>query len=194
MRAKQVHDGSQPSSINLYRSLTALAAILVLPIMLAFGLTGCESKSQIEVLRDYPITAETTGVIDQAQVQFDPKISSDGNGALRITVDSPTTVRLFVTGDLDVEAARLLYRADLRTEGVEGKVYLEMLCHLPDRGEFFSRAVHAPLAGDQPWQTQETPFFLKQGENPDNVKLNLVINGKGTVWIDAIRLTRAPLK
>ena len=24
--------------------------------------------------------------------------------------------------------------------------------------------------------------FLKKGENPDNVKLNLVINGTGTVW------------
>jgi len=29
----------------------------------------------------------------------------------------------------------------------------------------------------------------KKGENPDNVKLNLVINGKGTAWIDNIRLS-----
>jgi hypothetical protein len=38
--------------------------------------------------------------------------------------------------------------------------------------------------------TQETPFFLKKGENPNNVKLNLVIDGKGMVWIDDIRLFR----
>jgi hypothetical protein len=40
---------------------------------------------------------------------------------------------------------------------------------------------------------QETPFFLKKGENPDNVKINLVVNGKGSVWIDDIRLVKAPL-
>jgi hypothetical protein len=43
------------------------------------------------------------------------------------------------------------------------------------------------------WVTQETPFFLKPGENPDNVKLNLVIEGKGTVWIDDISLVKGPL-
>ena len=36
-------------------------------------------------------------------------------------------------------------------------------------------------------------FFLKEGENPDNIKLNLVINGKGTVWIDDIRLVKGRL-
>lgn len=37
------------------------------------------------------------------------------------------------------------------------------------------------------------PFFLQKGENPDNVKLNLVIEGKGTVWIDDIHLYKGPL-
>lgn len=47
-----------------------------------------------------------------------------------------------------------------------------------------------PLSGTTDWTTQETEFFLKAGENPDNVKLNLVINGSGTVWIDEIRLLK----
>ncbi len=47
--------------------------------------------------------------------------------------------------------------------------------------------------GTTNWTTMETPFFLKKGENPDNIKLNLVIKGKGTVWIDDIRLLKAPL-
>ena len=34
----------------------------------------------------------------------------------------------------------------------------------------------------------------KEGENPDNVKLNLVINGKGTAWIDDIRVLKGPLQ
>lgn len=44
------------------------------------------------------------------------------------------------------------------------------------------------------WTTVETPFFLQKGQNPDNIKLNLVVNGKGTVWIDDIKLIKGPLQ
>jgi hypothetical protein len=37
-------------------------------------------------------------------------------------------VRLFEVGDIDIENARLIYQARIRTEGVEGQVYLEMGC------------------------------------------------------------------
>jgi len=136
---------------------------------------------------------DTEGLITQADVQIDRQITSDGNGSLRIEATKPTTVRLFETGDIDIEDARLIYQAKVRTENVEGKVYLEMWCHFPGRGEFFSKGLVTPLTGTTDWTTQETPFFLKEGENPDNVKLNLVIDGKGTAWIDDIRLLKGPL-
>jgi hypothetical protein len=69
-----------------------------------------------------------------------------------------------------------------------------MWCHFPEKGEFFSRALQSPLSGSQEWTSQETPFLLKKGENPDNVKINLVVNGKGNVWIDDIRLVKSPLE
>ncbi len=77
---------------------------------------------------------------------------------------------------------------------MEGQVFLEMWCHFAGKGEFFSRGLQAPLTGTTDWTTEETPFFLKKGENPDNVKLNVVINGKGTAWVDDVKLLRAPLK
>ena len=107
---------------------------------------------------------------------------------------APGQVALFETGDIDVENAPLIYQARLRAEGVKGKVYLEMLCRFPGKGEFFSRALHASLTGSSDWTQQETPFLLKSGENPENVMLNLVIEGTGTVWIDDIRLVKGPLK
>jgi hypothetical protein len=134
------------------------------------------------------------GVITQSGVQIDKEVSSDGNGSLRMTAAEPTVVRLFELGDMHVENARLIYQAKLRTQGVEGQAYLEMWCHFPGKGEFFSRGLQTPLTGTTNWTTEETPFFLKKGENPDNVKLNLVINGKGTAWIDDIRLLKAPLQ
>jgi hypothetical protein len=133
------------------------------------------------------------GIITRSGVRIDRDNSSDGNGSLRITSVKPTVIRLFEIGDVDIENARLVYQARLRTAHVEGQVYLEMWCHFPGKGEFFSRGLQAPLTGTTEWTTKETPFFLKKGENPDNVKLNLVVNGKGTAWIDDIRLLKGPL-
>lgn len=144
-------------------------------------------RQSTTILRWFPIT-NMRGVIAQSNVQFDKQISSDGNGSLRIEATEPTTIRLFETGNIDIQNVQLIYRAMLRTENVEGQVYLEMWCHFPGRGEFFARDLMTPLTGTKEWTMEETPFFLKEGENPDNVKLNLVINGKGTVWIDNIRL------
>ena len=136
----------------------------------------------------------TEGLITQSGIRIDKAISSDGNGSLRIDAAGPTTVRLFETGDMDIEYARLIYQAKVRTEDVRGQVYLEMWCHFPGRGEFFSKGLMAPLSGTTDWTTVETPFFLKKGENPDNVRLNLVIDGKGTAWIDDIRLLKGKLQ
>jgi hypothetical protein len=143
-------------------------------------------------LRRFPLD-NLEGVLTQSGVELDMATSSDGGGSLKITAAEPTTLRLFETGDLDVENARLIYQAKLRTEGVEGQVYLEMWCSFSGKGEFFSRGLQSPLTGTTDWASVETPFFLKAGENPDNVKLNLVINGKGTAWIDDVRLRSGPL-
>jgi hypothetical protein len=150
------------------------------------------SKPVTELMR-FPID-NLEGIIKRSGVQIDEQISSDGNGSLRITVVEPAVIRLFEVGDIDVENARLIYRARVRTENVEGKVYLEMWCRFPGKGEYFSRGLQTPLMGTTDWTTEETPFFLKKGENPDNVKLNLVINGRGTAWIDDIRLLKGSLQ
>ena len=167
---------------------------LYMCVVFMFVLAGCSKPSQEVVeLKKFPIDS-LQGIITQSGVQFDKEVSSDGNGSLKITATEPTVVRLFELGDIDIENARLIYQAKVRTEGVEGQVYLEMWCHFPGKGEYFSRGLQTPLTGTTNWTTEETPFFLKKGENPDNVKLNLVINGKGTAWIDDIRVLKGPLK
>jgi hypothetical protein len=37
----------------------------------------------------------------------------------------------------------------------------------------------------------ENLFFLQAGQNPDNVKLNILIEGSGTVWADQIVLAKS---
>ncbi len=166
-----------------YLALTAIAL-----------LAGCsQASSAVTGLKQYPIQ-DLDQVLTKSNVALDSDVTSDGNGSLRISVDQPSTIRLYETGDLDVENARLTYQAKVRTENLEGRAYLEMWCQFSGRGEYFSRDLNSPLTGTVDWSAEETPFFLKKGENPDNIKLNLVVEGKGTVWIDDIRLLRAPLK
>jgi hypothetical protein len=159
-----------------------------------FAIVGCSKPSkQVVELKRFPVDSMEE-IITQSGVQIDKAVSSDGKGSFRITATEPTVVRLFEVGDIGVANARLIYQAKVRTENVEGKVYLEMWCHFPGKGEFFSRGLQTPLTGTTEWTTEETPFFLQKGENPDNVKLNLIIEGKGTAWIDDIRLLKGPLK
>lgn len=160
---------------------------LILPCL--FLLVACgATPPQAAILYEQSLDS-LDGVITRSGVTFDSTTSWDGGGSLRIDAHEATTVRLFETGDVDAEDGLLTYSAKIRTEGVDGKVYLEMWAVLPGEGEFFSRALDRPVSGSAEWTSQQTPFFLKAGQNPENVKLNLVIEGTGTVWIDAIRVT-----
>ncbi len=168
-------------------------AFLVSVITIFTAVSCTKQSSEVVELKKFPIDS-MEGIITQSGVEIDKAVSSDGNGSLKITANEPTIVRLFETGDIDVENARLIYQAKVQTEGIDGKVYLEMWCNFPGKGEFFSRGLQTPLTGTTNWTSEETPFFLQKGENPDNVKLNLVIDGKGTAWIDDIRLMKGPLQ
>jgi len=132
------------------------------------------------------------GVITRSDVAVDSTVSNDGTASLKITAPGPMTVRLFELGDLDVENAKLVYRAMLRSRKLSGKAYLEMWVHFKDGGEYFSRGLDRTISGTTNWMTMEIMFILEKGQNPDNVKLNLVIDGKGTVWIDDIEILKGP--
>ena len=132
------------------------------------------------------------GVLTESNVAVDSTVSSDGTASLRIMAPGPATVRLFELGDLDVENAKIVYRAMLRTKKLSGKAYLEMWVHFKDGGEYFSRGLDRTITGTTNWMTMEIMFILEKGQNPDNVKLNLVIEGKGTVWIDDIVILKGP--
>jgi hypothetical protein len=164
------------------------AVVVALAIMLCGCLTG---QVAVAELKTFP-TDTIDGIITRTDVAIDKDVSSTGKGSVKMTASEPRTVRLFETGPIDVDNARLIYKAKLRTENVKGQAYLEMWCSFPGKGEFFSRGLQSPLSGTNEWTTVETPFFLKSGEKPDNVKLNVVINGTGTVWIDDVKLLKGP--
>lgn len=131
-------------------------------------------------------------VLTKSGVSVDKAVSHDGKGSIRVSAAEPTTVRIAELHPEGVENAILFYRAQLRAEDLAGKAYLEMWAGIPGRGEFFSRALQAPLSGSTDWVSQQTPFLLEEGQRADTIKLNLVVDGRGTVWLDEVELASAP--
>ena len=125
-------------------------------------------------------------------IQTDLKIKTEGLGSIRITTLSPTTVCLGEVDSPDVENARLVYSAKVRTD-LEGAAYLEMWAHL-GTGQYFSRGMNDTVEGKSGWQSIRTPFIFRKGQRPEKIILNLVINGRGTAWIDDVVLSKEPLK
>ncbi|MFQ5778827.1 MAG: hypothetical protein ACE5IP_12545 [Terriglobia bacterium] len=126
-------------------------------------------------------------------VSFDRSVSKDGQGSLRVDAEESLLVPLFEVTDVGLKNATLLYQASLQSERLNGEAWLEMFVRFPGRGEFFSRGMDQPVTGTMSWKTVTIPFFLQEGQEPDLIRLNLMVKGKGRVWIDDVRLLKRPL-
>jgi hypothetical protein len=125
-------------------------------------------------------------------IETDPTVKIQGDASLKITVLWPTTVHLAEVSGPDIDDAKLVYSAQVKS-AIHGTTYLEMWAHV-DGGQYFSRGMNDTVAETSDWTTIRTPFLFQQGQKPDKLTLNLVINGTGTVWIDDIVLSREPLE
>jgi hypothetical protein len=172
------------SQLGPGKCLAAFGGLVLAAALAAAASTAEIRRFALDSLKD---------LITQSSVELDKENSSDGHGSLRINSSGSSTVRLFEVQSPGIENARLIYQARIRTRELQGKAYLEMWCRLPGKGEFFSRALDQTYSGSNEWSTTETPFLLQQGQKPDLVRLNVVVEGAGTVWIDDVRLLKAPL-
>ena len=125
--------------------------------MLLFSLTV---PSQAEELKKLSLDSATTL---GTTIATDTKIKSEGNASIRISTSWPTTICLGEVPGLDVENARLVYEARVKSKSLEGQAFLEMWCHVGG-GPYFSRGFNSVVTGTSDWKTLETPFFLQPGQ------------------------------
>ena len=125
-------------------------------------------------------------------IQTDIQVKAGGKASIKITTRWPTIICLGEVASLDVENAKLLYKAKVKSD-LDGSAFLEMWVHVGG-GQYFSRGMNDVVSQKTDWKIIQTPFLFQKGQRPDKVTLNLVINGKGTVWIDDILLSKEPLK
>lgn len=128
------------------------------------------------------------------KIEADTVVTAEGDASLRIISRWPVTVCLGEVAGLDIENVTLVYSAQVKTrlEGA-GSAFLEMWAHV-DGGQYFSRGMDDTVGRESDWKTIRTRFTLQKGQTPEKITLNLVINGKGTVWIDDVNLAADPLK
>jgi hypothetical protein len=121
-------------------------------------------------------------------------------GAITVAQDSwlvdskeEQTIRLFEVQEPQAEQCLISYRAKMKTDGLAGRAYLEMWCRLPGHGEFFSKGLNQAAKGTTDWASYEVPFYLKKEQKPDLIKLNLIVEGRGKVWLRDVQLFKTPM-
>ena len=175
------------SSPSVHRLLALILAAGI------FVLTGpIVRAASDEVIGKLPLdNTKTLGV----RIEPDEEIKREGKASVRIVASRPVTIPLGAIPLKDVENAKLVYEADVRVKGLNetGMVYLEMWVEMPNNRFYFSRGFKSRLSKDTDWTTLNTAFFLRKGHKPTKARLNLVIIGSGTVWVDNLRLKKTPL-
>ena len=180
--------------MTVWKTSTGKTAVAIFTVLLAL-FTSCGGGGETgtdDVIKKLPVNSSSE-VIARKNISTDKNISHDGNGSIRIDVSGTQTLPLYRLGNIDLDEAFLVYRAALRTENLEGETFLEMKCFFQGKGEFFSRNHQSALSGTNDWTVRSTPFKLLAGQNPDVVELNIYVSGRGTVWIDEIKLLKRPL-
>ncbi len=164
--------------------------IVSLCVLTLFG--ACSKSEKNNVIREYPLNNQDYVIVSE-NVFFDKDISSDNHGSLRIEAEKPTIIPIIKVTDLKIDNTRLIFSAKIRTQQIIGQVYLEMICNLPEQNSLSATAQATLLSGSSDWKEQAASIDLQKNQVPDSLILNLVINGRGLVWIDDIKLSSAPL-
>ncbi len=127
----------------------------------------------------------------------EPTISKDlvkvEDQALVLEANEKTTVSLFEVNQPHVDQCILTYRAKAKADRLEGRAYLEMLCRLPRIGDHKVKGVDSALEGLGDWSLLETRVYLPEGQKPELLKLNLVMEGPGRVRMKDVELIKTPV-
>jgi len=161
----------------------------VLITVLIFGIVSLAAPGNAQEIAGLDLEAPSKLGLT---IQRDEQVKAAGEASIRIDTSWPVTVCLGELDSLDVENAKLVYQAQVKSD-LEGTAFLEMWCHFQG-SPYFSRGMNDPVEGKSDWKAIGTPFMLQKGQKPEKVTLNIVINGKGTVWVDDLVLSKEALK
>jgi hypothetical protein len=162
-----------------------ICAFLALPVLPARAVTGTDVVDLSIITPDMLGTKIVSEIFDNTMP------------GLRIETKWPVTLCI-AQKDLrgkHIDATTLTFSAMMKGRDVQGSAYLEMYLHVPgsQAGAYFARGLQRPLSTvDTGWEKYEASFQLAPGQVPDQVTLNLVFQGTGTIWVKDIHVQRYP--
>jgi len=180
-KAAESAAGGQISTRARWTWASALVIVLVL-----FGIGLFLRPAKRPATRPHVVRAFT---VEDKPISRDVVLAE---GGWVINCTGPQTFRLFEVPNPGLENCVVTYQAQLKSEGVVGKAFLEMWCVLDGLGEAFSRGLDKTLSGSNDWSIYQIPFLLEKGERPDMLRLNLVVEGSGKIFIKDIRVQSGP--
>jgi hypothetical protein len=71
-----------------------------------------------------------------------------------------------------------------------GDANLQMIIKFKNGGEVNA---YQTVKGAGAWTPMEVFGIVQKGQKPDSVKLNLLVSGSGTCWVDDVHLVQQPL-
>lgn len=158
-------------------------------LLLAALLTAARPAAAETIIHD---SLDDAGQI-ATRIETDTRVKTEGDGSVRITTVWPTMVPLHNAEGLNLDNSKLVYQAKVRSKDLQGSAYLEMWVRVKGQA-YYSRGTQSFVDGTtKKWKTIVTPFILQPDQVADQVILNIIINGKGTVWVDDISLESEPL-
>jgi hypothetical protein len=120
--------------------------------------------------------------------------SSDRRLEIKSATSGPSSTTVLTIERPPIKGPRYRVSGRLRYEGVEGAGYLEMWNHFPDGGQYFSRtlAEQGPmmkLQGTSGWRSFVLPFDATGAPPPTRLVVNVVLPGRGTVYLGPLELS-----
>jgi hypothetical protein len=126
---------------------------------------------------------------------IDPKAPAT-QPSLKVTgKEGGVTVKVMSVENPAISSDRYAVTGEVRYEKVEGSGHLEMWSTFPDDNAYFSKTLAASgpmgaIKGSSGWRKFSLPFNSKEGYFPKELTVSVVLPGKGTVELKALKLVQ----
>ena len=122
-------------------------------------------------------------------IVVDKQATADGHATLKVTTLNPTLICLGEFSIDEVEKAKLTVKAKLKSEKLKGTARVEIGIFW--EGEpYFGSDKDSVVTQTLDWTEVGASYILRGNVKTNKVIVVLVISGRGTVWVDDVKVTK----
>jgi hypothetical protein len=108
-----------------------------------------------------------------------------------------TTTPIIAVLKPSMPSHRYVLKGRVKFEGVEGHAYLELLSVFAEKKVYYTRTlaesgVLGKFVGTSDWREVELPFASDPGLLPEQINVNVVLSGKGTIYVAPLTVAALP--